>query len=141
VSHRRRPIQMEYVVGAHDEDVRCGECGATMVLKESRFGLFWGCRNFQYGCRGTIGAHPDGTPLGRPADKATKAARIVAHDAFDRLWKRGKTREPVMKRGAAYRWMQGAMGMTPDEAHIGLFNVETCERLVDKVNAYLEGDS
>lgn len=43
-----------------------------------------------------------------------------------------------MKRGEAYRWMQQAMVMTPEQAHIGLFGVEECEALIAVVKAYLE---
>lgn len=57
-----------------------------MMLRNSRYGLFWGCSRFPE-CRSTHGAHPDGRPLGKPATAEVKQARIAAHAAFDRLWK------------------------------------------------------
>jgi hypothetical protein len=108
-------------------DHPCPECDGEMVLRNSRYGLFYGCTKFP-NCRAAHGAHPDGRPLGVPADKETKQARIRAHDAFDTLWKSG-----LMKRGEAYRWMQDAMGMSEDEAHIGRFGSEQCELLIQKV--------
>ena len=100
----------------------CPECGGAMTLKGGRFGTFYGC--LADGCRGSHGAHPDGRPVGVPADARTKRARISAHDAFDRLWKHGR-----MSRSQSYAWMSDALGMSPDEAHIGKFDVDSCKRL------------
>lgn len=121
-------------------EVTCPECGAPMVLRETeKFRYpngdarrFWGCSRFP-ACDGIHGAHPDGTPLGIPADKATKQARITAHAAFDSLWKGG-----AMSRKAAYRWMQQALAMTEDEAHIGRFTIEQCTRLENAVKRRTE---
>jgi hypothetical protein len=69
----------------------CPECGERMVLRASRYGLFYGCERFPL-CNAAHGAHRDtGKPLGVPADAETKRARIRAHDAFDTLWKTGRT--------------------------------------------------
>jgi len=113
-------------------DHPCPECGETMVLRESKFGLFYGCSAFPK-CKAAHGAHKDGKPLGIPADKMTKKARMDAHEVFDQLWK-GKH----MARGEAYQWMQEAMEMTEEEAHIGRFDADQCEELVHKVEMYLE---
>lgn len=109
----------------------CPDCGGNMVLRYSkRFDrLFYGCGRWPE-CNATHGAHPDGEPLGIPANQETKNARIRAHAAFDGLWKGTR----LMRRAQAYSWMQEAMEMTPDEAHIGRFTKEECERLVEKVN-------
>jgi hypothetical protein len=110
----------------------CPECGCPMALRPSRFGPFYGCTAWrQTGCRGSHGAHPDGRPLGIPADAATKAARIRAHESFDRLWQYG-----AMKRGAAYRWMRETLGLTKEQAHIGRFTIAQCDVLVAAVSAW-----
>lgn len=109
---------------------KCGECGAPMILRESRHGKFYGCSRYPE-CRGTHGAHQeDGRPLGIPADKETKAARIKAHEAFDELWK-GRQ----MTRTAAYQWMGEAMGLEPANRHIGRFTKEQCAQLVALLGA------
>jgi len=114
-------------------DHPCPECGEPMILRDSKYGLFYGCTAFPQ-CKASHGAHKKtGQPLGIPADKMTKKARIEAHDAFDQLWK-GKH----MARGEAYQWMQEAMEMTEEEAHIGRFGADQCEELVHKVETYLE---
>jgi ssDNA-binding Zn-finger/Zn-ribbon topoisomerase 1 len=111
------------------DEIKCAECGFPMVLRTSRYGKFWGCSQFPE-CKGTHGAHEDGRPLGIPADKETKLARIGAHEAFDRLWKSRK-----MTRTQAYSWMQEAMNLPKDEVHIGRFTKEQCIHLVALLKA------
>ncbi len=107
----------------------CPECGAAMVLKQTtRFRypktgkprLFLACSTWPT-CPGTHGCHPDGSPCGIPADKATKQARMQAHAWFDALWQSGR-----MTRRAAYRVMQRLMDMTEEEAHIARFTRDQC---------------
>jgi ssDNA-binding Zn-finger/Zn-ribbon topoisomerase 1 len=100
-----------------------------MGLKNSRYGLFYACVGFPK-CRATHGAHPDGTPLGKPATAETKKWRIRAHEAFDELWKGPKKR---MTRGQAYVHMQKLMSMTADEAHIGNFDEDQCVDLIERL--------
>jgi ssDNA-binding Zn-finger/Zn-ribbon topoisomerase 1 len=112
------------------DPILCGECGAPMALKRSsRFGLFYGCTRWPE-CAGTHGAHQKtGEPLGTPANRETKDARIRAHRAFDRLWKGGG-----MKRTEAYRWMQETLGLPARKAHISMFDEATCERIIEAIN-------
>jgi hypothetical protein len=97
--------------------------------KNSRTRVSYRC----YSCDLAVGAHDDGTPLGIPADQPTRNARVRAHEAFDKLWRGGN-----ISRVTAYQWLRKTMGMTPDEAHIGRFNVEQCERVVTEAPRYLE---
>lgn len=111
-----------------DNTLPCPECGDLLLLKKSRAGnYFYGCRRWPE-CRGSHGAHPDGTPLGVPADAETKQMRVAAHEVFDSLWKEG-----TLTRKGAYTWMQRTLGMTVDEAHIGNFDIATCKRLINAV--------
>ena len=111
----------------------CPECGEPMVLRDSRYGLFYGCTTYPK-CKSTHGAHKKtGEPLGIPGNAETKKARIRAHDSFDQLWKVAH-----MERADAYVWMQEAMEMTGDEAHIGKFTIDLCDQLELLVEAYLE---
>ncbi|MCX6796460.1 MAG: topoisomerase DNA-binding C4 zinc finger domain-containing protein [Candidatus Falkowbacteria bacterium] len=36
-----------------EEENTCPECGSTMVRRNGKSGLFWGCSKFFKGCRGT----------------------------------------------------------------------------------------
>ena len=100
-----------------------------MVLREGKFGLFYGCTNYPE-CTCAHGAHKEGgAPLGIPANRETKDWRIKAHDAFDQLWKVKK----VMKRKEAYKWMAESMELPSEEAHIGMFDISQCQKLIDLV--------
>lgn len=108
-------------------DLKCGECGALMKLrspsKKYPTRPFYGCSRFPE-CRGTHGAHADGRPLGIPANKETKLARIRVHKVFDLIWK-----NRYLTRPQAYAWMRRRLGFTSTEAHIGQFTAEECEEL------------
>jgi hypothetical protein len=101
--------------------VRCF-CGAQMATKPSKFHegrIYYVCPRGN--CDAVVGSHPDGRPVGKPANKATRQARIRAHDAFDPIWKSGE-----MKRAQAYAWLREATGVM----HIGDSSLEECERVV-----------
>ena len=103
----------------------CPECGADMVLRDSRYGLFYGCTSYPR-CQATHGAHPNGAPLGVPANTETKEARMQAHDAFDKLWKAAGA---TTTRREAYSFLRSAMGLPGKECHIGKFSKEQCEQV------------
>ena len=118
----------------------CPEPGCRGVLRLQRsllYGLFYGCE--MPDCTGRHSAHQaTGEPMGTPATKEVRAARIRAHEAFDTLWKKRSPWQkaaPPMKRTAAYAWMQRALNLSKDAAHIGLFTVDQCEALIVAVKA------
>ena len=77
-------------------------------------------------CDARVGCHK-GTdnPLGRLANAELRAAKMEAHLAFDPLWKT-KTKS----RSGAYQWLAKELGIRPKDCHIGMFDVETCQRVV-----------
>jgi ssDNA-binding Zn-finger/Zn-ribbon topoisomerase 1 len=111
------------------EKVICADCGSVMELRKSPKykNPFYGCSQFPV-CRGTHGAHPDGRPLGIPANRETKDWRIKAHDAFDTLWKCGGIN---MTRKKAYKKLAEELGVK--EVHIGEQDIEGCKRIIDVV--------
>lgn len=104
-----------------------------MRLKQSRYGLFYSCTRFPE-CRGTHGAHANGTPLSVPGTPAVKHARMLAHEAFDRMWRGPNS---AWTRNAAYLWMADVLGLDPSEAHIGRFTEEQCNQLIEFVEKEL----
>lgn len=94
-------------------------CGQRMGLRVSKWGYFWSCTAFR--CDGTHGAHADGRPLGTPADKETKEARIRAHAAFDRLWRE----KLVPSRRDAYIELRKALKLSEHDGHISNMTKET----------------
>lgn len=113
------------------------DCNGELILRRSKHGLMWGCIRYP-ACMAAHGAHPDGTPLGIPADKKTKRARIKAHAAFDELWNKASKKGRVAARRGAYRWLREQLGMTEEECHIARFDVATCARVVVLCKARLE---
>jgi hypothetical protein len=80
-----------------------------------------------------VGTHKNSKehkPLGRLANAELRAAKKRAHAAFDPLWKSGH-----MKRGSAYAWLSDTLGIDKKDAHIGMFDVERCNAVVEAVKA------
>lgn len=107
-----------------EHPVTCPDDGAPMRLRPSRYGLFYGCSNYPK-CKGTHGAHPDGKPLGTPATRETKDARIRAHAAFD-----GLRKLMGWKRNDSYQWLADRLAIPRADCHIAMFDLETCARVV-----------
>ncbi len=103
------------------------------------FGPVWACLS----CRAWVGCHPGTTvPLGRLADAELRRAKMAAHRAFDDLWRRKMKRDGCRKgeaRGAGYRWLAGQLGLPAERTHIGMFDVETCRRVVEVCRPYRRG--
>ena len=116
----------------------CPECGGEMILRKSpKYPKpFYGCLHYPL-CRATHGAHPDGRPLGKPADSVTKRWRIAAHAALDPLW--GRDEEGIhcqiqkRHRRAVYAWLAEQLGIrnVGEECHIAMFDSEQCQRVID----------
>lgn len=112
-----------------EHDLDCPDCGSFLALVAFKGKVIYRCARYtSHGCRGAHGAHPDGKPLGVPAPWPVREARKRAHSAFDLLWRAPQGR---MTRGAAYRWLQGALKMSETEAHISQFDAAQCTALLD----------
>ena len=103
-------------------EMKCPVCGMGMVFAEDFGKYYYYCSQFPKKCDVTLGAHPDGTPLGKPADANTRFWRARAHAAFDPLW------HGCQNRSAAYDWLAEKMGMS--EVHFGILNAEACRLAV-----------
>lgn len=84
---------------------------------------FWSCEP----CGAYVGCHEGGnSPLGRLANKELRQWKMNAHAVFDPIW---RTRQ--MSRSAAYGWLAESLGIKFNECHIGMFDVDTCKRVVE----------
>lgn len=125
---------------------KCPYCGSTSVLKKDssviyrkNYGPVYLCANYP-SCDAYVGCHPrTTTPLGRLADRELRAAKKNAHAHFDPLWQAkiqlGASKKDA--RTAGYAWLAERMCMSPDRCHIGMFNVEECERVVRICSPFL----
>lgn len=78
-------------------------------------------------CGAYVGCHPGTTkPLGRLANAELRQAKMEAHAAFDPVWKEGGKR-----RSDAYAGLAKQLGISKDDCHIGMFDVELCRRVVE----------
>ena len=84
---------------------------------------FWMCEP----CGAYVGCHPNSArPLGRLANAELRAAKMRAHSIFDPLWRNGSR-----NRTEAYQWLAGKLGIKVKHCHIGMFDIETCRKVID----------
>lgn len=114
--------------------VRCPYCKRTASLVSSDqvysrdFGMIYLCDGWPQ-CDAYVGVH-DGTdrPKGTLANAELRSWRVQAHAVFDGLWQNG-----CMTRNDAYGQLCAVMEMTREEAHIGLFTIEQCQTLIERL--------
>lgn len=119
--------------------IECGSEGSVELMSNRRVygGQPYGAWPWVYVCT-TCGAYVGlhkGTlrALGTLANKATRDARVRAHEAFDPLW-RGSRHQPAIfeKRSDAYFWLAMMLRLPFEECHISWFDVELCDRVLAK---------
>lgn len=112
-------------------NLTCPECGSPMTLrvtskfktKDGQPRKFYGCSRWPK-CDATHSAHPNGEPMGVPADKETKEWRIKAHAAFD-LW---IEKEGMMKSDAYPLLAEYCFQVR--EVHIGEMDIAACRKVI-----------
>ena len=78
-------------------------------------------------CDAYVGCHPGTTnALGRLANAELRKAKIAAHMAFDPIWRNG-----TMRRATAYAWLAQRLGIHRRRCHIGMFDVDVCQRVIE----------
>lgn len=115
--------------------IHCPYCGAPAVCRPAgsvygartidRQSCLYVCSNWP-ACDAYVSAHKkDRRPMGTLADGNLRHKRILAHRALEKMRK-----ERHMDRCAAYVWLQARLGLTENQAHIGMFSEETCDRVI-----------
>lgn len=99
----------------------CPEHGLALVAGRTQYGTRWACPAM--GCSVILWGGSTSTP----ANVETRAARMRAHDAFDRLWSPG---EPGSRK-RAYAALAAFMGLPEAKAHIGMFDAAQCEQVIE----------
>lgn len=88
------------------------------------FKKYWYCKP----CSAYVGCHhPSERPLGRLANAELRKAKMAAHAVFDPLW--GNKNFPT--RSFAYKWLANKLGINVKDCHIGMFDAETCNKVVE----------
>lgn len=91
------------------------------------------CQN----CNARVGCHRGTTrPLGHVANETLRLKRMETHQVFDAFWKRRG-----MSRTKGYQWLAGQMGLPERLAHIGGFEMDQCQRVIDLCRKEQEEDA
>ena len=81
------------------------------------------CQN----CTARVGCHKGTTrPLGNVANETLRLKRMETHQVFDAYWK-----QKGMSRTRGYKWLAGQMGLPERLAHIGGFEMDQCQKVID----------
>ena len=108
---------------------------ATIYGREYGNGMAFICTRFPT-CRGYVGCHPDGRPLGSIADQETKKLRMKVHALIDPLWRGANNgRSKHRNRGSVYGWMRRIMDENKD-FHCGELSKEQCLKALDLIEKY-----
>lgn len=115
-----------------------GTVGITSsASKVEQFHLYaalrW-CYNCQ-NCNARVGCHKGSKrPLGNVANEVLRLKRMETHQVFDAFWKRRG-----MTRTAAYKWLAEQMKLPEEKAHIGGFEMDQCQQVIDLCRRTEEG--
>ena len=114
----------------------CRYCGgvirlvpARMIygLSTDRLGLsgenIYLCQN----CNARVGCHK-GTnrPLGNVANEVLRLKRRETHQVFDAFWQGNG-----MSRTKAYKWLAAQMQLSEKDTHIGGFEMDQCQQVIE----------
>ena len=87
------------------------------------FGMIYLCRP----CKSWVGTHENSSKaLGRLANAELREAKKEAHLYFDKLWNRGQ-----ISRKKAYKMLSDHLKLPKEYTHIGMFNIDTCNKVVE----------
>ena len=111
-------------------NVICDYCEQETVFTDSAevyggrsYGMIYLCRP----CKAYVGVHKNtNRPLGRLANAELRRMKVSAHAAFDHIWKDGE-----YTRKQAYKWLASELGIDGKDCHIGMFDVDTCHKVVE----------
>lgn len=113
---------------------------SSIVYNGVSYGLIYKCSN----CISYVGCHPNTTiPLGKLANNELRFWKKEAHKYFDQLWIRKKINKiyrvflpDTSNRKKAYIWLSQKLGISIDDTHIGMFDVDTCKKVVEICKPY-----
>ncbi len=90
--------------------------------------MFYQCQN----CNARVGCHRGSKrPLGNLANEVLRLKRMETHQVYDAFWK-----SKGMIRTQAYKWLAERMQIPEQQAHIGSFEMDQCQRVIDLCREY-----
>lgn len=124
-----------------EKEVICPYCNDKALFVNSSavyqrdYGMIYLCPR----CDAYVGVHKKtNEPLGTLANAELRAWRKKAHAVFDPLWEKkleikqrsGEKCNKFEARNSGYKWLAQELGIDRKDCHIGMFDVETCQRVV-----------
>ena len=110
----------------------CRYCGEKVILTDSSiiygkdYGKIYLCTN----CNAFVGVHTASEkPLGTLANSILRTKRKEAHQVFDKFW-----RDRNISRTDGYKWLSKQMGLPFKATHIGYFEMEDCQKVIELCN-------
>jgi len=107
----------------------CPYCGKETELIDSAeiYGTSYGPMYICRDCKAYVGCYT-GTEraLGRLANAELREAKKRAHHYLDQLWMPNKH-----KRYGVYSWLSRQLGIPRDVTHIGMSDIEQCNRIAE----------
>lgn len=116
--------------------VICPYCNKQTEFVDSKliygksYGMIYLCRK----CDAYVGTHKNSKkPLGTPANFELRELRKITHLEFDKIWQ-----EKYMSRRKAYLWLANKLGLPLEQTHIGMFNINKCNRVLEVTRNYFK---
>ena len=107
----------------------CRYCGGKVILTDSsqNYGKDYGKIFLCTTCNAFVGVHKKTEkPLGTLANSILRSKRKETHQVFDKFWK-----DNNMSRTEGYKWLSEKMGLPYKSTHIGYFEIEDCQKVID----------
>lgn len=113
----------------------CPYCGAPAVCRpastvygsavKTKGSYLYLCSRWP-ACDAYVAAHKqDRRPMGTLANARLRHKRILAHRALDEF-----RHSRHMEKWAAYLWLQGKLGLSAEQTHIGMFSEQRCRQVI-----------
>lgn len=119
----------------------CGYCNVKTVKAKGK--QIYGPGKFEdlniflcMTCKSYVGTHQSsGLALGRVANATLRKKKSETHLAFDPIHKKG-----YLSRREAYIWLSEQLDISRQYVHIAMFDEETCEKVIELSNNYLNNN-
>lgn len=109
----------------------------SLEVYSKSYGMIYICKP----CDAWVGTHK-GDPtqaLGRVANAELRELKTQVHKLFDPLWEkavkvRGWSKQKA--RSSAYSWLAKRMLLPVEQCHIGMFDIERCQKAIKILQQY-----
>lgn len=111
---------------------------SNKVIQKYHTGMIYYCEQ----CNAYVGVHK-GTnkSLGRLANKELRENKKLTHYYFDKIWNELMNKYNWSKykaRNSMYLWLSNELHIPLDETHIGMFDIELCNKTINICKQFLE---